>query len=128
MNTEELRLPLGDKYSPIEKVAVQFSLRTNFQKFLVTLSKEGCLYFQNGKILKAPAFVKETVDTVGAGDAVFAITSLLIHKYKKEPQDIIPFIANCVGGVAVRIMGNKEPVTKKKLFKFIEGVYKNGME
>lgn len=126
MNTEEVQLPLGNRYSSIEPLVRLLSKKTKFNQFLVSLSKEGCLYFYHDKILKAPAFVEKTIDTVGAGDAVFAIISLLV--YRNENPEVIPFIANCVGGVAVSIMGNKESVDKEKLFNFIEKVYSDGLE
>ena len=62
---------------------------------------------------------------MGAGDAVFSITSLFA--YRGMPNELIPFMANCIGGIEVNILGNKESVTKEKLFTFIERVY-NGEE
>ena len=65
-------------------------------------------------------------DTIGAGDALFAITSLLA--YTKTNNELLPFLGNCAGGIATNTMGNKESVTKEKLLNFVKRVYENGME
>jgi rfaE bifunctional protein kinase chain/domain len=118
MNEQEIRLPLHMRFEPIEEVILEFHKRFKFDRFLVTLGKQGVKYFSNGKIYSSPAIITKSVDTVGAGDAVFAITSLFV--YAEAPDEMIPFIANCAGAIKSQIMGNKEYITKEKLLKFIE--------
>jgi hypothetical protein len=40
--------------------------------------------------------------------------------YANAPADLIPFIGNCMGALAVEIIGNEHPVYKKDLTKFIK--------
>ncbi|MBS3113793.1 hypothetical protein J4448_01705 [Candidatus Woesearchaeota archaeon] len=119
MDMKEIQYTTGDRFSDIPTLMMKLKERTNFGKFLVTMGQGGAMYYHNGDIYSSPAFVKRPVDTVGAGDAVFAVTSLLA--YAKEDK-ILPFIANCVGGIAVSYIGNKESVTKEKLISFIKGL------
>ena len=57
-------------------------------------------------------------DSVGAGDAVLSVTALCA--YKNTPAEVIGFIGNCVGSLAVQIIGNEHPVYKKDLTKYIQ--------
>ncbi|MEK6983828.1 MAG: PfkB family carbohydrate kinase [Nanoarchaeota archaeon] len=124
MDMKEIQYTTGDRFSDIPTLMMKLKERTNFGKFLVTMGYGGAMYHYNGNIFSSPAFVKRPVDTVGAGDAVFAITSLLA--YTKDDM-ILPFIANCVGGIAVSYIGNKDTITKEKLLSFIQELY-DGVE
>ena len=39
--------------------------------------------------------------------------------YHGAPQEVIGFVGNCMGTLAVNILGNEHPVYKKDLTKFI---------
>jgi bifunctional ADP-heptose synthase (sugar kinase/adenylyltransferase) len=125
MNEHEIRLPMMMRFEEMEEVMSKFHDRFEYSKFLVTLGKGGCILYNHGKISRAPILTNNLVDTVGAGDAVFAVTSLLA--YLDINDGVMPFIANCAGGVGVNIIGNKESVSKNKLLSFIREIY-DGME
>jgi len=118
MNEEELRLPLMMRFENINETVFKFYERFKFEKFLVTIGKEGCLFFNKGELYAGPALTKRVIDTIGAGDAVFSLLSLFT--YLDTDNEIIPFIANCAGALKARYMCNKESVTKDKLIKFIK--------
>lgn len=124
MDLQELQFTTGDRFSDVPALINKLKEKTNFNKFLVTMGQGGNMYSCNSSIYSSPAFIKRPVDTVGAGDAVLAITSLLAYT---NNDDLIPFIANCVGGIAVSYMGNKEAITKDKLMNFIKELY-DGVE
>ncbi len=123
MDIHELWYAVSDRFSKVPVLMDKLHKKKNFNKFLVTMSKDGSAYFDNGKQTFSPAFITNPKDTVGAGDAVFSITSLFAYTGNSH---IIPFIANCAGGIAVSYMGNKEFITKEKLLEFIMQVY-NGI-
>tara|TARA_Y100000310_G_scaffold262419_1_gene272090 strand:- start:13676 stop:14719 length:1044 start_codon:yes stop_codon:yes gene_type:complete len=120
MDVQELRYAVEDRFSDVPALMNNLHKTTGFNKFLVTMSKDGSGYFNSGKQGFFPAFVMKPQDTVGAGDAVFSIIPLFDYH---NCGDVIPFIANCIGGIAVSYMGNKNSVTKKSLLDFIEEVY-----
>ena len=126
MNEEELRLPLMQRFERIQHVIKEFHKRFRYNRFLVTQGKQGCVFFNHGKIYKAPAVAHQVVDTVGAGDAVFAVASLL--SYSNVDNNLLPFISNCAGAIKAEYMGNKESVTKEKLLNFVKKIYENEME
>ncbi len=117
LNNRELRLPLQDKDEDIRMPIKKLSEKMNLNKINITLGKAGSVYFQDGKYNFVPAFTQETVDTIGAGDAVLGLTSLLV--YKEINPVIIPFLGNCIGALATQIIGNKEQVTLIDMKKFI---------
>lgn len=126
MNEVELRLPMRMKFENIEEVIDKFSKEYHHNTFLVTLGRKGCLFFNKNVKYKAPILTDKVVDAVGAGDAIFALTSLLA--YSNFSGEEISFIVNCVGGIEVNILGNKEYITKEKLFSFMTDAYNGSKE
>ena len=117
LDEQELRLPLMMRFENINEVMMKFYEKFNYPHFLVTLGKRGSILFYKGKTYSAPAFAENIVDTVGAGDAVFAITSML--SYLDVDKEIIPFIGNCAGGIKVEYLGNKEYIQKSRLIEYV---------
>ncbi len=117
IDEKELRLPFGDNYGRIEELIEKLSEITGCRDITITLGQSGSLLYSDGKYFSSPAFASAVKDSVGAGDALLSITSLL--KFKNAPAELIPFIGNCMGTLAVEIIGNEHPVYKKDLTKFI---------
>ncbi len=86
--------------------------------FSVTLGSAGAQYNN----YRCPAFAGEIVDAIGAGDAYFAITALLVRT-ECEPE-MVPFIGNVFAGLKTKIIGNKSSVTKAQLLKACQSILK----
>lgn len=90
---------------------------------MVTLGKLGAvLITEDDRAWESPALSVRVLDRVGAGDAVFAFTTPCV--YRNMPGDVVGFIGNCVGAMAVEIVGNREPVDPVALQKFITRLLK----
>jgi len=126
VNESELRLPLSMRFESIEDVIDAAYTKLDVGNFLVTRGKKGCVLVKDGKCFSSPIITSSVKDTVGSGDAVFAISSLCINANLNN--ELIPFLANCTGGIATNIVGNKESVTKENLLDFVKKVYDNGLE
>lgn len=120
MDIQELQYAVSDRFNEVTLLMNKLYEQSGFNKFLVTMGIDGSGYFNGGKQTFFPAFNTRPQDTVGAGDAVFSISSLFAYC---KHDNLIPFIANCVGGIAVGYMGNKEYITEDKLLEFIEQAY-----
>lgn len=119
ITAEELQLALQDNKSDLNTLIQRLSSITNCGKINITLGKHGMLYFDKlSSFYKVPVFNEEVVDTTGAGDAVFSAVSML--SVKNTAPKIIPFLGNCVGALAVKILGNKRPVKKEELLGFVD--------
>jgi rfaE bifunctional protein kinase chain/domain/rfaE bifunctional protein nucleotidyltransferase chain/domain len=117
LNDRELRLPLQGREDNIKESMTTLAEKLKLQGLNVTLGKEGNIYYSNGGFYSAPALTAYALDTIGAGDAVLAIGSMCA--YKKANPELIPFIVNSVGALAVKIMGNRAPVSPGELNKFV---------
>ncbi|MDP3733880.1 MAG: PfkB family carbohydrate kinase [Nanoarchaeota archaeon] len=121
MDGTELMFAVGERSHDYPPLIKKLHHIKGYSQFLVTLGKHGAAYFDHGTIHSAPAFVTKITDIVGAGDAVFSVASLL--SLSRCPAKLMPFIANCVGGIAVNIMGNRHSVTKEEIISFVEKLY-----
>ena len=89
----------------------------------MTRGHSGSLGFEEGKgFFSTPVFSKQVVDRIGAGDAYLAVTSPLVAA--GYPMDLVGFVGNAVGALAVRTVCNRESVEPVPLFKFISALLK----
>jgi rfaE bifunctional protein nucleotidyltransferase chain/domain len=118
----EIRLPFGDKYGSLELLIHRLHEITSCPDISITLGVKGAVFSSGGKFHYAPALNTTVVDSVGAGDAVLSITTLL--NKAGCPPEMIPFVGNIVGSIAVNILGNERPVTKTEVTKTIDHLLK----
>jgi len=119
----ELRLATHDNFSPLNNLLDKVAIDLKCHRSVVTQGHRGSLvYNDNNGVLEVPAFSREVVDRVGAGDAFLAITSPCVAA--GFPDDIIGFVGNAVGALAIRIVGNRSPIDPVSLFKYIRTLLK----
>jgi len=126
LDEREIRLECQDKNSGLEDVASGLFARVKTNFMIVTCGSSGSIGYKNNgrkEIYKTPSFAVKSIDKVGAGDALFAITSALI--YNGTPLEVACFIGNMVGALAINIIGNKESIQKKNLIDFIKNTLPN---
>ena len=121
LNERELRLPFQERGTDIKIPLTKLSNSLNLHKINLTQGKYGNIYYWRGDFVSAPSFTKDALDTIGSGDAVFALTSLLSYK-DLEPEGFC-FLANSIGALAVKIIGNRKSVDSDELKKFISYVF-----
>jgi len=118
----ELRVATRDKYGRIPELSERVKAKMGVSTFLVSRGASGSVVLSDDGWHESPALARRVVDRVGAGDALFAVTSPLA--FQKVPADVLAFIGNCVGALAVEIVGNREPINPTGLFKFIQTLLK----
>ena len=72
---------------------------------------------RQGSLLQVPGFSQEVVDRVGAGDAFFVVTS--VFSVLDSPGELLGFVGNVVGSLAVSTMGNKKSIDKPSVMEYI---------
>lgn len=123
LDEPELRWAAQERSVDIEYVARKILKEINADNLIVTLGKKGSFGInKNNEINRTPIFSSKVIDTVGAGDAFFSFTAPCIAQ--KIPLDLVSFIGNAVGALAVQIVCNKKPVEKYELFEFIHALLK----
>ncbi len=122
MNDSALRLPFQDKKTDIEAPIKKLNDYLSVNKINITLGKFGSIYYDGKEFYRANSLTQDVLDTMGTDDAVLSLTSLLA--YKNTEPILLPFLGNCVGALAVKIMGNTRPVDPIELKKFISYILK----
>ena len=94
-----------------------------YSSIMITRGNNGSLFYRKKEGFTAcPAFAVKVVDRVGAGDAVFALTSVM--STNGIPADVISFVGNLVSADAVSIVGNWRSIDRVKLMKSITSIMK----
>lgn len=125
LDEPELRLAFGDKYSDINQLLTRLAAHISFPGAItVTRGHLGSVTYdvENQSFFEAPVLSQKIVDTTGAGDAFLALTAPCVAK--GIPMDLIPFIGNAVGALAVGYLGNRSSIDETSLYKFITALLK----
>ena len=92
-------------------------------RFVVTHGQNGCVtYDRETDVRRVPAFTRQVVDTVGAGDAFLAVTSPVVAT--GVDMEVAGFIGNAVGALKVGIVGHRQSVEKIPVQKYITTLLK----
>jgi rfaE bifunctional protein nucleotidyltransferase chain/domain len=124
IDAPEARLAVSDRVSNVGDIARRLAEHhVDCSKIIVTQGKHGCVTFESGGIVHTiPAFAKNVIDTVGAGDAFLAVTAPLVAA--GAPMDRVGFIGNVVGALKVEIVGHRRSIDKVSLIKGLNGLLK----
>lgn len=110
----EIRLDARDRRGPVIPMIQSVSNRLGCDCIMVTRGRNGCIVWRKEEgFVKVPALVRHVVDRVGAGDAVLSVTSLAT--YLGASAELLGFIGNVVGALAVEVIGNKKPIDKQSV-------------
>ena len=125
LDAPEARLATQEKHAEIEHVARKLLNNIDTDYLIITVGGDGSLCInRKGEINRTPSFATKVVDVIGAGDAFFSLSSLCFAM--GMPMDLVSFIGNVVGAVAVQIVGNKRSVEGHEIKEFIHAVLKQG--
>jgi len=116
----ELRLAARDKFGAVADMASRLRGQMRAKLFLVSRGPLGSVVLHGKGQAEAPALATHIVDRTGAGDALFAVTSPCA--FRGLSPEVLCFVGNCVGALAVETVCNREPVDPVRLFKFIESL------
>jgi len=122
----EARLATGMQTEPIEEVAFDLGRKISCTKFMITHGRFGSNWFDraNHKQKKtfgnAPALVRGGIDTMGAGDAVMAVTAPLIAAGLDMASAAL--VGNIVGAIKVSILGHRRHVGRQEIIQTVEAL------
>ena len=124
IDAPEARLAVSDRVSNIGDIAhALIAERVPCPRIIVTHGRHGCVTHERGGVVHTiPAVARRVVDTIGAGDAFFAVTAPLVAA--GGSLDRVGFIGNVVGALKVEIVGHRKAVEKAALVKAITALLK----
>lgn len=120
LDTREARLAEHDRYSAPEVLAHRIADKIKPASLGMTFGPNGAALITPERAMFSAAYSDAVIDATGAGDAFFALSTLLLATGCEGP--LIPFIANVFAGLKTQIIGNKASVSKASLLKAIAGL------
>lgn len=119
----ELRLDMRDTKTGIVPLTDRLQQQTRAGMVAVTRGKQGSyLQTDDGTAVLVPAFASKVVDRIGSGDAFFSMASLAAG-LGVNPE-LVGFLGNIIGSIAVGILGNKKSITRGDVMKHVTALLK----
>ncbi len=120
MNEKELRHELRDKISNHIDCIKKLQKIIKCKYIAITRGKKGATIFstKTKKSIQVPAFARNVVDKVGAGDTLYPILSLCLKG--KIPMDLSLFLASISAAINSENYASKYTLNKIYFKKFIE--------
>lgn len=109
----EARLATGNQSGPIEESL--YKLGAISKKVVITLGSKGSIGLEGTAVL-SPALTDKVVDTMGAGDAFFALTAIFSKELGMEK---LLRLGNAAGAMKAQIVGHRKSLKKEDLLEFI---------
>lgn len=123
INESELRQEFKAAKKDLNILAKNLMKKNNIKNLVITKGKNGVILFRkNLSPIHCPAFVDQSIDKVGAGDAMLSIISLAL-KQKINPE-IVLFLGSIAAAVSVKNIGNKVSIDSEQLDRIIEFFFK----
>jgi bifunctional ADP-heptose synthase (sugar kinase/adenylyltransferase) len=112
----EIALETRMRHAGWRELVHEVTKRIDCPHFSITYGKNGSLHYtRDAGFTEVPALATRVTDRVGAGDAFFALTSLLVAQ--GVPWDVVGFVGNIAGGQMVAELGNRTTVDRASLAK-----------
>ncbi len=115
LDQKELRLAypanMHDEQTALKKLCGHLN-----GKGWLTRGAEGAYGADGEQVCKCPAFTLTVKDTVGAGDAFYAVSGL--YAVAGAPSELVTFMGNIAGALGANIIGNKDAVVKVDVLKY----------
>lgn len=117
----EARLAAHDRESRIEEVIVKLA-KGRAKKFVITHGRHGAYGYEEGRgVFYQPSFIERPIDTMGAGDAFFAVTAPMA---KEGVIEDLLVIGHAAGALKTQIVGHRKPVEKKELVEYLKSNFR----
>lgn len=119
----EARLAAGTQRGYISETAAHLAREINCRKFMITHGRFGADWFHHQTTFRhghAPALAQGGVDTMGAGDAVMAVTAPLIAAGLDMQSAAL--VGNIVGAIKVSILGHRRHVERNEIIQTVEAL------
>jgi sugar/nucleoside kinase (ribokinase family) len=115
MNGSELELLLRQTGINFTDMVTEYLKFEETENIIITHGNKGLALRSGKNIIEVPAFTNDVIDKVGAGDAVFAISSLMFAV--QAPLNVNAFAASLAGAMSALTFGNSNPIQKKDFLK-----------
>ena len=120
MDEPEARMATGERFGTIEVLIKKVLKKIKAKKVAITYGRYGTQIISSEKIYNVPALSSNPVDTLGAGDAFFAISSVY-SLADKDPENIA-FIGNLSGSLKIQYLGHEKYLELDSFFPYLKSL------
>lgn len=120
VDEQELRMPYGQSIAGNGELLSILCHDLNANMGWVTMGAIGAMGQHGEEQVQLPAVTLHVKDTVGAGDAFYAIAALCAVSHTSV--DVSTLLANIAGAIKANLVGNSRSVAKVDLLKFLNTV------
>jgi rfaE bifunctional protein kinase chain/domain len=123
LNINEMQWTIKSKSFQREFAIEELMHKLKSSAAILTLGPEGLLAFKTDQSLLSawvPAFSTKIVDKVGAGDAIYAMSALLICT--SSPLEIAGLASSLIAADEISKFGHTNPLTIKSLLKQVKSI------
>ncbi len=121
----EARLAAGDKHISLQSIVAEtMPSAIDCPNIIVTHGKTGCYTSgkEKGTVVHVPAFRRDIVDSVGAGDAFFVMAAPFVAA--GADCAIAGFVGNAAGAIKIGIVGHRRSLSKLELQRYLTTLLK----
>ena len=121
LNEQEVRLALGDRWSPLPELVAAVRGLLKSSAVSVTRGAGGVLVSGADEVNREiPVLSPDVVDKMGAGDAYFAITAPCVAA--GMPMEVVGLLGSAAAALAVGIVGNRSSVEPASVQRFLRAL------
>jgi len=120
MDEPEARMATGERFGKINIIIKKILKKIKAETIAVTYGKNGTQIYSKKFIFSVPALASNPVDTLGAGDAFFAISS--IYSLKDKNPENIAFIGNLSGALKIKHLGHEKYIEPETFFSYLKSL------
>ena len=123
VSENEIRLDVRSRRRDLRDIVEEVSHKLSCDRIIITKGANGCLcYGRNEGFINVPAMATQVVDRIGAGDAVFALSTLCAAT--EAPMEVVGFAGSLAGAQAVATVGHRISMERIPLLRHMETLLK----
>lgn len=115
----EARLATTKRFEDVNSLFKILEKKIKYNICSITLGKKGTTVYANKKSVYIPSISDRPIDTMGAGDAYFAISSLY-SKYLRKNITSLGLVGNIAGALKIQYLGHRDYVQSKKFLGYLK--------
>jgi cytidyltransferase-like protein len=115
----EARLATKKKFEKTSTLFNSLKKQINYKICSITFGKNGTRISDSNQSYFIPSISDRVIDTMGAGDAYFALTSIF-SKFLKKDLLLLGLIGNVAGAIKIQYLGHRDFVNSKKFLGYLK--------
>ena len=120
MDEPEARMAVNERSGTTKKLFEKILKKIKAKTVAITYGANGTKLFTNKKFVEVPALTSKAIDTLGAGDAFFAISSIYFLADKNTKN--IAFVGNVSGALKIQYIGHEKYLEPDSFFPYVKSL------